>query len=166
MGTEAEQARAYTDQIAGMLKKIVPEQYTNQPILNILLLEKKQQADNADIDFLVEVGDIDLSFMDTIDVTTIFGNILDNAFEAAMQISKDRFVDVKIQPHNAYFIVIRVENSMEEAWAPVGRRPKTTKNGNHGYGLLNVEQSVKKYDGDIQYEAGENSFIVKIIINK
>lgn len=113
METELGQARVYTDRIAGMLKKIVPEQYTNQPILNILLLEKKQQADNADIDFSVEVGDIDLSFMDTIDVTTIFGNILDNAFEAAMQTSKDRFVDVKIQPHNDYFIVIRVENSMK-----------------------------------------------------
>lgn len=46
---------------------------------------------------------------------------------------------------NDYFIVIRVENSIEEAWVPVGRRPKTTKSGNHGYGLLNVEQSVITY---------------------
>mgnify|MGYP001019986226 CR=1 FL=1 len=45
-------------------------------------------------------------------------------------------------------------------------RPKTKKAGKHGYGLLNVERTVKKYDGDIQYETGNNSFIAKIIINK
>lgn len=162
---ESEQAKVYTEQIAGMLKKIVPEQYTDQPILNILLLERKRQAEKEQIQFQVEVGNIDLSFMDTIDITTIFANLLDNAFEAAQQVSIDKFVDVKIQP-NQDFTVIRIENSM--AKEPVFRngRPKTKKTGNHGYGLLNVERTVKKYDGNIQYEIGNNSFIAKIIINK
>lgn len=164
-GNESEQAKVYTEQIAGMLKKIVPEQYTDQPILNILLLERKRQAEKEKIQFQVEVGNIDLSFMDTIDITTIFANLLDNAFEAAQQVSIDKFVDVKIQP-NQDFTVIRIENSMAGKTVFQNGRPKTKKAGNHGYGLLNVERTVKKYDGDIQYETGNNSFITKIIINK
>lgn len=164
-GNESEQAKVYTEQIAGMLKKIVPEQYTDQPILNILLLERKRQAEKEQIQFQVEVGNIDLSFMDTIDITIIFANLLDNAFEAVQQVPKDKFVDVKIQPYQD-FTVIRIENSMAGKPAFQNGRPKTNKAGNHGYGLLNVERTVKKYDGDIQYETENNSFIVKIIISK
>lgn len=164
-GNESGQAKVYTEQISGMLKKIVPEQYTDQPILNILLLERKRQAEKEQIRFQVEVGAIDLSFMDTIDITTIFANLLDNAFEAVQQAVNEKFVDVKIQP-NQDFIVIRLENSVSQNPEFFEGRPKTKKPGNHGYGLQNVEHAVKKYDGDIQYEIGNSSFITKIILNK
>ena len=160
---EQKQAQDYTQQISEMLAPLVPEQYTDQPILNILLLDKKRQAERAQIDFQVDIGAIELSFMESIDVTTIFGNLLDNAIEAASKVNGQRYVSIKISSFND-FIVASIENTMLDRNIHSNSRPETVKDGNHGYGLLNVENVLEKYSGNIQYESSCGKFSAKIML--
>lgn len=158
------QAMEYAEEINTMLKPLAPDAYTDQPILNILLWDKQKQAEKDHIEFTVEIGRINLDFMTPIDVTTIFGNLLDNALESAKNCGAGSFITVKINPFHD-FIVASIENSMKGSIPPFNTRPETKKKGNHGYGLVNVEKVLEKYNGNIQYESRQNVFCAKIMFN-
>lgn len=100
------EARAYADEIEQILKPLIIQQYTNNPILNILLNDKKRYASHHNIDFKLDLGYVDLGFMEQIEITTLFGNLLDNAIEAAEKTSfDDRFVKMKLDSYNDFVVI-------------------------------------------------------------
>lgn len=58
---------------------------TGCDVLNILLWEKNNEAEKQDIGFECDIDNVDLSFIDDMDVCSIIGNILDNAIEASQE---------------------------------------------------------------------------------
>lgn len=162
---QAQEARQYTGEIRKLLKPLLPLQYTNNPILNILLNDKKRRAISCNIDFKLEIGNIDLSFMEPMEITTLFGNLLDNAIEACQQVAKNPYISMRINTYND-FIVIKITNSCKrnEKWNT--GKPLSTKGENHGIGLINAENIVKKYNGNILLEEKDHMFICNIILNE
>lgn len=71
--SNVEDAVNYTKDISNILKPLVPTQFTNSPILNILLKDKINIAEQNNINCQTEIENVDLSFMQPIDITTIFG---------------------------------------------------------------------------------------------
>ncbi|WP_077610978.1 sensor histidine kinase [Clostridium sp. Marseille-P2415] len=162
---EEEIAITYTQEISEMLLPLALEEYTNNPILNVLLNDKKKIANFHNIRFGLEVGSVDLSFMEPIEVTTVFGNLLDNAIEACDMVSQNKYIEMKLDRYND-FIVVNISNSSMpiEKWnhdKPVSRKGK-----NHGIGLLNVENIIKKYNGCMVLEEEAMKFSCKIIFNQ
>ena len=78
-----EEAIVYTDQISDRLKGLLPTKFTDNPILNCLLSEKKKEAEVLGIQFEVKNFTGEVNFMRAIDITTLFGNLIDNAMTAA-----------------------------------------------------------------------------------
>lgn len=161
---EHDTARTYAREIGEMLIPLSLKDYTNNPILNVLLNDKKRIASLHSIEFNLEIGDVDLSFMEPMEVTTVFGNLLDNAMEACDMVPNNRFIDMKLDKYNE-FIVINITNCTLpiETWylgKPVSRKGK-----NHGIGLLNVENIIKKYNGSMVLEEVNKKFRCKIIFN-
>lgn len=162
---ENQTAISYAQKISEMLMPLALEEYTNNPILNVLLNDKKKIASFHNIRFNLEVGIVDLSFMEPIEVTTIFGNLLDNAIEACDLVPKNKYIEMKLDKYND-FIAININNSSMpiEKWhfgKPVSRKGK-----NHGIGLLNVENVIKKYNGSMVLEEETMKFSCKIIFNQ
>lgn len=162
---ENEIALTYTQEISNMLLPLALEEYTNNPILNVLLNDKKKIAKFHNIKFNLDVGAVDLSFMEPIEVTTIFGNLLDNAIEACDMVKNNKFIEMKLDKYND-FIVINISNSSMpiEKWH-LGK-PISKKGKNHGIGLLNVENIIKKYNGCMVLEEEPMKFSCKIIFNQ
>ncbi len=162
---ENEIAITYTQEISQMLLPLALEEYTNNPILNVLLNDKKKIANFHNIRFSMEIGTVDLSFMEPIEVTTIFGNLLDNAIEACDMVSEDKYIEMKLDKYND-FMVINISNSS----MPIGKwhlgKPVSGKGRHHGIGLLNVESIIKKYNGNMILEEANRKFSCKIIINQ
>lgn len=162
---EKNTAKLYTKAIQGMLQPLVQQQYTNNSILNILLNDKKRCADLYNIEFTVIVKTIDFSFMEPVEVTTVFGNLLDNAIEACQRVVGSRYINLKLDTYNG-FTAINLINSMcdNEKWG----RGKTisVKGKNHGIGLINVEKIVKKYNGNMILEKSEGEFSCNIIFSE
>lgn len=77
-----EETKRYAEQIGGILKPLIPTKYTGNAILDILLSDKVRQIEDKGISFFVDLDGISFDFMEAIDITTIFGNLLDNALEA------------------------------------------------------------------------------------
>lgn len=159
-----EEAMRYTKEIGNILKPLIPEQRTNQPILNILLNDKMQRAEKSHIDLQYDIEKINFDFMNPIDITTIFGNLLDNAIEACEQVAGSRKIKLKISAHYE-MVAISIENTSNDKGQWKNNRPVSQKGLNHGIGLSNIEKALNKYDGSMQLSCNNGTFQCKLIIN-
>ena len=166
-----DKAMEYTRQIGGILKPLVPEEYSDNPMLNILLADRKQAAESMGIRFVVKVESTGLGFIEPVDVTTLFGNLLENAMQAALKCSGGRYIKVHIKNYNE-MLSIRIENSveMEEGHSREVRikngRPVSTGGRGTGIGCLNVQRCVEKYGGSVLYKNGNGKFYSDVILNR
>lgn len=164
-GENKEVAIQYAKEINQILKPLIPQQLTNHPILNILLDDKKKIADKEHIKIQYDIGNIELNFMNPMDVTTIFGNLLDNAMEACRKVEESRWIKVKASPYYE-MIAIKIENTSNNKTEWERGKPISQKGLNHGIGLSNVERAIKKYDGSMCLNSKNGVFQCNIIINK
>ena len=160
-----DRAMEYTRQIGGILKPLVPEEYSDNPMLNILLADRKQAAESVGIRFMVRVESAGLGFIEPVDVTTLFGNLLENAMQAVLKCSGERYIKVHIRNYNE-MLSIRIENSVEKEVRIKNGRPVSTGGKGNGIGCLNVQRCVEKYGGSVLYKNGSGKFYSDVILNR
>ena len=160
-----DKAMEYTRQIGGILKPLVPEEYSDNPMLNILIADRKQAAESMGIRFVVKVESTWLGFIEPVDVTTLFGNLLENAMQAALKCSGERYIKVHIKNYNE-MLSIRIENSVEQEVRIKNGRPVSAGGRGTGIGCLNVQRCVEKYGGSVLYKNGEGKFYSDVILNR
>ena len=155
----------YADSFEGMIEPLLIKQYCDNAILNVIINDKVDYCDRYSISFQVDIQDINLDYMKPIDITTIFGNILDNAIEACEN-ANEKVLCLKISPFND-FVYVQVRNSFEGEikWDRKGR-PLSRKGEGHGIGLENVENVLQEYHGDIQFSLEEQQFVVEIMFSQ
>lgn len=134
---------------------------TGNEFLDIIISEKIKMAQKSnifvecDIDFRAGV------FIEALDISTIFGNLIDNAIEAAEKVEEsEKYMFIKVQKKEG-FIIIVIKNSMQGIF--LNRTSKSNKTF-HGYGLTNVKRAIKKYYGDINIDSNNKEFVISIVI--
>lgn len=135
---------------------------TGNDFLNVILSEKLNQALKQGIHIECDVDFSKGGFLQPLDISTIFGNLLDNAIEACRKIEEDEpyiFVSCKIRGN---MISVVIKNSMVRNSFDL----KTTKNDKqfHGYGLGNVKKALANYNGEMSIKAEGNEFLISLII--
>lgn len=154
----------YTDTFESMIEPLLIKQYCDNAILNIIINDKVDYCERHSILFSIEVKNICLNYMKPIDITTIFGNILDNAIEACEK-EKQKNICLKIYPFND-FVYVQVSNTFSGKikWDAKGK-PISMRGEGHGIGLENVEKVLQEYNGSIQFSLVEEQFIVEIMFS-
>lgn len=160
----SENVEMYTKQIGEKLKILIPVKYTGNPILDILLTDRMAIMEEKEIDLSIKVDNVNLDFIDSIDITTIFGNLLDNAVEACENAENNRKITVEIGVYHE-MVSIRVKNTCSSVIKWKNGQPVSEKGKNHGIGLLNVRYSIEKYDGNMKLREKNGVFIVDIFLN-
>lgn len=138
--------------------------HTGNDIVDIILRDKARLARENHIDFSVAADLHEIDFMEPLDVSTIFGNALDNALEASGQLpSGQRAVLVKAGKIRDFFSVL-IENSCTGDSKP--SRGRTTKQDDflHGFGIVNMQRAVEKYGGQLNTDCENGKFTLKILI--
>lgn len=136
-------------------------------VLDMMLLDKQECAQKEGIHFDVRMEDNCLQEFAPFLLCTIFGNALDNALEANMNRAiQDKFIRVRIQ-HMGKNISILIENSC--AWLPCqnekGRFVTRKKDAKmHGIGMKNIEDAVKRCNGNTEVRYQENKFCLFILL--
>lgn len=99
-----------------------------------------------------------------IDITIILSNLLDNAIRG-LQHSKDKNLYLKINCKLGN-LIIELKNSYDGNLIVENGVFKTTKTctKGHGLGLASVQETIKKYDGEMDIEYNCNEFKVIVII--
>lgn len=160
---EIDCATNYTEQISDMLKPLMPMRYTGHPILDILLTDKVITMKEKSIELEHKIANVNLDFIEPIDVTTIFGNLLDNSIEACEELVDNRKIVILINSYHN-MISISIKNTYKQVKWKNGYLV-SSKGENRGIGLNNVIRCIEKYDGDIKMREIDDMFEVEIFLN-
>lgn len=105
--------------------------------------------------------------IEEIEMCIVLGNLLDNSIEACEKISTEyeRTIQLKIIQVEEY-LSIYIKNSTLDGIKLEEDKIQTTKADKlfHGFGLENINEIVDKYNGYMDYEQIENTFIVKVLL--
>lgn len=106
-----------------------------------------------------------LKNFDALDTCILFGNLLDNAIEAA-QHTENRRITVDISTQAEYLSII-VSNSIVSSVLENNNGLKTSKRNKelHGIGIKNIKNVVKKYNGMMQFYEEKDEFCCHILLD-
>lgn len=144
------------------------EKYSDNDILNILLIRKKKECEENGIKLNITSTNPKLDFIDGMDTVAIFSNLINNAIEACSNsVRKDIFID--LYTVNNAFSVIKVENYADKEPIVVEGMLRSGKDdGNsHGIGIKSINNSLSKYDGKMSwsYDKAKGMFRTVISVN-
>lgn len=102
-----------------------------------------------------------------IDVAILLGNLLDNSLEACENNTVPSEIFLKIWSDGGYYF-IEIQNTVDTVVLDENPNLKTNKSDKklHGIGLKSVKETVKKYNGIINFTQKDNMFIVHISLCK
>lgn len=113
---------------------------------------------DADIPADIRISDMTISI--------IFGNLLENAFDACMQVPEcDRYIRVSARYRNGS-LLIRIENSAAEEPRLRNGRFLSSKHSGYGVGSQSVKAAAGYYNGQLKYDYTDTSFRVSLILTE
>ena len=156
-----EEALSYLREYDSNLDRTALNEWCENRVVNALLRITARRFASIDGEFSFRVvlpENIGLSRPDT---TVIFGNILDNAYEACCK-ANNPFIEVKASIRNG-MLYGEIRNRVDGTISWDNNFPKTTK-PNGGTGLKSVKSILLKYDGMLDLSQDKDVFFSRIII--
>lgn len=100
-----------------------------------------------------------------VDLSLIIGNLMDNAVESCMKMKEEdeRFIRIYVDILKGQ-LYIYVMNSVGEKLKKTGGKYLSTKGGNHGFGLMRLDNVVKKYGGYLNRQDETDVFATEIML--
>ncbi|MDO4328290.1 MAG: GHKL domain-containing protein, partial [Lachnospiraceae bacterium] len=150
--TDMHKSVQYLEQIEKEIKIYEAQNKTGNKVLDTVLTSKSAYCQSVGIELKCVVEGALLGFMDDMDISALFGNMLDNAIEAVQKLpDKERRLIRLYVVQEKQFLRICTENYCEEKIVFKNGMPVTTKKNKriHGYGMKSIQNTVKKYDGSV-----------------
>ena len=157
---DTEEAARYCEDLRTPVREISQTVWTGDKALDYLISSKLALAEQEHIKTKVNIEYPHNTNIRSVDLTTILGNLLDNALEAA-QAAPDglRFLNLTIRRINA-MLIIKVENGYGHDLKREDGKLLTTKSDRafHGWGLKSVQTAADRYDGTISTDDKDGIF--------
>jgi hypothetical protein len=130
-------------------------------ILNYKLDYVKSIGVNTHLDIKVP-SDLEL---ESFDMVVILGNLLDNSVEALKKLKENRTIWVSIK-YDRGVLIIQIQNNFDGKISVGAKGLITTKDDkdNHGLGLKNIESTLEKYNGLLEYSYTDNLFKAEVLM--
>ena len=144
-------AKEYIDRIIQSKELSEKLHFCDNPTLNLILVRYKELCEKNSIQFFVDIRTGTVSFLNIEDIASLFGNLLENAVEAATGI-EDAYVELSVKNNGSECLMISMINSCN--WAPelnssgdyISRKRDKRK---HGLGMKSIRKIAKKYNGTL-----------------
>lgn len=162
--TQYQEAARYLEQLEKDLTAVDTVLRTGNVMVDAILNSKLSLIQERDIQVdatatvprEIPISDIDLS--------VLIGNLMDNAMEACGKVPReDRFIRVYIDVIKKQ-LYISVTNSMQGKAKRRGERFLSDKQGNHGFGLLRIDDIVTKHGGYINRQTEDGIFATEVML--
>ena len=159
---ENNELEKYIADLVGKTETIKELRITGNQAADIVISGQKERAEKADIVFTCK-GEFDaLDKMQAVDVCTLLSNLLDNAYEASLQVNEP-FISIKGVKNRNYFVIEISNRTSSQVKINKGRAETTKKSDNHGNGMGIVNRLVEKYQGECIFQCEEKIFSCKIM---
>lgn len=138
--------------------------YCDNTIINTIMVVKAKIAKAFGIKTRSEITADDSLAISKLDLCSIFGNLMDNATEAAKG-AKIKFIEIKAAELSGFFIV-KIKNSKSNAIKKVNNEIVTQKadEKNHGKGIRLLKRIAEKYEGKIVFEYDDETFTATLTL--
>lgn len=159
----ADEVEKYVSELDATIAPSTHAKLCTDPILNLLLLRFWDECKKHNVTFHCDVREKISSFMDAASITTLYGNLLSNALEAAID-SHNKQIELSITRNVLQsVVVISVINTCTTEPISDGLGGFHTKKKDisiHGIGLRSINRIVKKYHGiaTMYYDSERNQF--------
>lgn len=137
--------------------------HTGNEFLDIIIRDKSAKAREKHIDFNAVIHFENGDFMEPLDISTIFGNAIDNAIEASEKLPEDRRLITVKAAKVRDMLMITAENNMEPDSLPDEGTSKSDR-FLHGFDIPNIRKAAEKYDGQCSISAKDGVFRLKVLI--
>lgn len=140
--------------------------FTGNETVDALLFTKKKRCSELGIHFTLEIQAIPDGELSELLITSLLGNLLDNAIEAAAASGhKAPRISVRSYIRKSVWIV-KTENTKDIQARPLEVQMKTSKKEkkDHGIGLPILRQITNQYDGSLTFRDLEGSFEVQAML--
>ena len=137
--------------------------HTGNDFLDIIIRDKAEKAREKQIDFSAFIDFSSIDFIDPLDISTLFGNAIDNAIEASEKLPEEQRVILIKAGKVQDFVSILIENNcLSEAHT----NNHTTKSDDflHGFGISNMRKAAEKYGGTCTTTKTKGKFTLKILL--
>ncbi len=141
--------REYVQKIRGKFREKIDIIQTTHVIVDAILNTKYQEMLLHDIIFIFQLNDLSDLNMDDEDLIIILSNLLNNAIEACEQCQCKKVIKLKFVREEEVAI-ISCKNTYEHEIIYKNNQIQTSKQNNlleHGLGIKNIIETVKKYNG-------------------
>lgn len=138
--------------------------HSGNHMLDVIINRYVTECKIKEVSFSFDVRLANFKYIDNYDLVTIFGNILDNALEAAMKSDKKK-ICLLTEHRNTYDVVI-LSNSCDDFPFKDSGILETTKGNKktHGLGLKSVTKALKKYNGDLEWDYNDKDKVFTITL--
>lgn len=157
----------YLEKMEHEIKVYETQNKTGNQVLDAVLTNKALLCQNEGIELKFMIDGAQLAFMEDMDISALFGNMLDNAIESArkQENQEKRLIGLYVTQEKQ-FLRIRTENYCDEKLEFRNGLPVTTKKDKHlhGYGMKSIRTIVEKYGGSAMASQRNNWFELKILI--
>ena len=165
---EGKESTPETKKMAKELRKQIEDYedyiHTGNDFLDIIIKDKVKLAKEKNIDLTVMIDFSDIDTIEALDISTIFGNGIDNAIEAVEKLPEEkRVILIKAGKINDFISIVMENNYDEKA---VSKNNKTTKKDTflHGFGISNIRNATEKYGGTCTITKDKGKFVLKVLI--
>ena len=137
---------------------------TGSRALDVILTEKSMSCQESGIAVNCIADGSALNFMQNSDIYSLFGNLLENAFNAVRPLDENlRTVDLSIRRHGE-LLSVNIRNCYEGTVTMENGRPVSSGDPRyHGFGTKSIAAIVAKYDGAISFRAASGTFSVNML---
>ena len=162
-----DQRNAYRKEVETAIQIYDSSLDTGNEVLDTILTDKSLYCEAQHINMTCVADGRCLSFMDSMDIYAIFGNALDNAIRAVLTLedAEKRVIAVSVWQKNG-LVLFQFENYYEGLLTFEGSKPRTTKGAEdyHGFGIKSIQQTAKKYGGQMTLHTENNLFLLRVSI--
>lgn len=154
-------AGEYMTQLKQKLWSSDNEIKSGNPVTDVILSERKQEAQERGIEFICNFHYPKGERINAFDISIILNNALDNAIRAAADVAEGREnAQIRVSSYTRNDIyMLEIENSFEGTL----KADDTSRDG-HGYGLLNIKKVSQKYCGDMEVECRNGMFKLSVML--
>lgn len=161
-----DEAERQIHELSHITQKKIIYSTSGNVIIDGLINYKLQSALNDNIKIKPEIAIPKNLQIDTADIVTIIGNLIDNALTAIQKVDIDkRFLNLKIV-FSQQRLIIRISNPHKENIRCENGKIVTSKKDSHkhGYGISNISKAVDKYNGYMKIDHANGIFTVDILM--
>lgn len=151
-GKDKEELDNYIEKMETTVSRLDFAYRTGNPITDIIIHQKKQEAEKHDISFEADFIYPDKQQIDVYDIAIVLNNALENAIEASRKVEGKKYINLRsYMKGNLFFIEVENDFMSEiifdsETGLPVSSKAEKQL---HGLGVENIQRCAKKYMGGI-----------------